>query len=246
MIIVTAEDSIHKAHLLRILTEIVDNPLLSNSLYFKGGTCASMIGILDRFSVDLDFDQKPGSNEKQLRLEFHQIFKKLDYKLSQESQKTLEFFLKYPSQPNLRNTLKIDALNLIVKNNKYEPIFLPEINRTVNCQSRDCLFANKLVAVKDRYDHNQSIAGRDIYDIHHFFMQNIQYNQEVIVERTSLSLKNYLIYLRNFIEKNVTQTLIDQDLNTLLPIEIYQKIRKTLKIETLMFLDNEIAKISKG
>ena len=32
MIIVTAEDSIHKAYLLRILTEIVDNPLLSNSL----------------------------------------------------------------------------------------------------------------------------------------------------------------------------------------------------------------------
>ena len=42
MITLRPQDTVHKAHLLRVLTEIVDNQILSSSLYFKGGTCASM------------------------------------------------------------------------------------------------------------------------------------------------------------------------------------------------------------
>jgi predicted nucleotidyltransferase component of viral defense system len=244
MITLRPTDAIHKAYLLRTLTEIVDNPILSASLYFKGGTCASMMGILDRFSVDLDFDLKIGVNEKELRIEFHKIFEKLGFSIDQESQKALEFFLKYQNSPNQRNTLKIDALNFVVKSNVYTPVFLPEINRTVNCQNQESIFANKLVAVKDRYDRKKSIAGRDIYDIHYFFLKNIKYSEQVIIERTGLQVKEYFIYLRNFINEKVNQTLIDQDLNTLLPIETFNKIRKTLKEETLMFLDNEISKLT--
>lgn len=243
MITLRPSDAIHKAYLLRTLTEIVDNPILSNSLYFKGGTCASMMGILDRFSVDLDFDLKTGVNEKELRKEFYKIFDKLGFSVDQESQKALEFFLKYQNSPNERNTLKIDALNFVVKSNVYVPIFLPEINRTVVCQNQESIFANKLVAVKDRYDRKQSIAGRDIYDIHYFFLKKLKYSEPVIIERTGMQTKEYFIYLRNFIDKKISQILIDQDLNTLLPNETFSKIRKSLKEETLMFLDNEITKI---
>lgn len=244
MITLRPTDAIHKAYLLRTLTEIVDNPILSTSLYFKGGTCASMMGILDRFSIDLDFDLKIGADEKELRNEFHKIFKKLGFLLDQESKNALEFFLKYQNLPNQRNTLKIDALNFIVKSNVYTPVFLPEINRTVNCQNQESIFANKMVAVKDRYDRKKSIAGRDIYDIHYFFLKNLKYSEQIIIERTGLQVKEYLIYLRNFINEKVNQTLIDQDLNTLLPVETFNKIRKTLKEETLMFLDNEISKLT--
>lgn len=240
MITLRPTDAIHKAYLLRILTEIVDNPILSTSLYFKGGTCASMMGILDRFSVDLDFDLKVGVNEKELRNEFHKIFEKLGFSLNQESKKALEFFLKYQNSPNERNTLKIDALNFVVKSNQYLPVFLPEINRTVNCQTQESIFANKLVAVKDRYDRKKTIAGRDIYDIHYFFLKNLKYDEKIIIERTGMQTKDYFVYLRDFINEKVNQTLIDQDLNTLLPVETFNKIRKTLKEETLMFLDNEI------
>ncbi|MDD2225010.1 MAG: nucleotidyl transferase AbiEii/AbiGii toxin family protein, partial [Candidatus Shapirobacteria bacterium] len=184
MITLRPTDAIHKAYLLRTLTEIVDNPILSTSLYFKGGTCASMMGILDRFSVDLDFDLKVGADEKELRNEFHKIFKKLGFSLDQESKNALEFFLKYQNSPNQRNTLKIDALNFIVKSNVYTPVFLPEINRTVNCQNQESIFANKMVAVKDRWDRKKSIAGRDIYDIHYFFLKNLKYSEQIIIERT--------------------------------------------------------------
>ena len=243
MITLRPTDVIHKAHLLRVLTEIVDNSILSNSLYFKGGTCASMMGILDRFSIDLDFDLKIEVNEKELRSEFYKIFDELGFSLYQESQKALEFFLKYPNSPNQRNTLKIDALNFVVKSNQYLPVFLPEINRTVNCQTKESIFANKLVAIKDRYDRKKAIAGRDIYDIHYFFLKNIKYSEQIIIERTGLQVKEYLIYLRDFIREKINQTLIDQDLNTLLPVETFNKIRKTLKNETIMFLENEIANL---
>ncbi len=34
------EDIIHKSHLHRLLMEIVDQPLMAQTLAFKGGTCA--------------------------------------------------------------------------------------------------------------------------------------------------------------------------------------------------------------
>jgi predicted nucleotidyltransferase component of viral defense system len=240
MISLRPVDAIHKAHLLRVLTAIVDNPLLSSNLYFKGGTCAAMMGILDRFSVDLDFDFKVDGEKDKIRLEFHKLFDELGFVLKQESQEALEFFLKYESLPNERNTLKIDALDFLVKANIYLPVFLPEIGRTVNCQSKETIFANKLVAVKDRYDRRKSIAGRDIYDIHHFFISKLKYNGKVIEERTGWEIKKYFIYLHDFVDSKVSQTLIDQDLNTLLPVENFKKVKKYLKSEVLFFLNNEI------
>ena len=56
MIDIRPEDIIHKSYLNRLLMEIIDRPVLSHNLAFKGGTCAAMLGYLDRFSVDLDFD----------------------------------------------------------------------------------------------------------------------------------------------------------------------------------------------
>lgn len=51
------------------------------------------------------------------------------------------------------------------------------------------MMANKLVAVIDRYVHREAIAGRDLYDIHHFFMKGYRYNEDVICERTGKELK---------------------------------------------------------
>lgn len=240
MIIVRPQDVLHKFQLLKLLVEILDNPILSSSLYFKGGTCASMLGMLDRFSVDLDFDTKLGADEILLRSEFHQIFKKLDLLIKDESKAALEFFVKYPAPDNQRSIIKVDALNLHVKANKYAPQFLPEIDRTAACQTKETIFANKLVALKDRYDRNGSIAGRDVFDIHHFFLKGFSYNRNVIEERTKKTVLEFFKDLEIFIETKITSTIIDQDLNTLLPNTIFQKIRKTLKQETLMFLKQEI------
>lgn len=233
------EDSIHKSYLNRLLIEIIDRPALSQNLAFKGGTCAGMLGYLDRFSVDLDFDVLKNADETTLRLEFHQVFDYLDLTVVEELDRALMFRLRYPSEPGKRSTLKVSANSLVVIANKYQVQYLPEIDRMMTCQTVETMFANKLVAVTDRYHQHESIAGRDIYDIHHFFVHGYSYDAQVIQERTGLEPKDYFSELSKFIKKHVTQTIINEDLNTLLPNKQFQQIRKVLIPETLAILERE-------
>ena len=244
MIIVRPQDTLHKAHLLRLLTEIVDDSTLSHSLRFKGGTCASMMGILDRFSVDLDFDLISHADEQLLRKQLHNIFSRMDITVKDESKLALEFFIRYQSRPEERNTIKIDALNIVYKSATYAPVYLPEINRTVVCQTIDTIVANKLAAPLDRYEKNKRIAGRDIYDIHHFLLHGLPYNKALIQERIQSTCKSFFQKLISFIEKYITETVINEDLNTLLPPAEFQRLRKILKSETLLFLTQEMQRLS--
>jgi predicted nucleotidyltransferase component of viral defense system len=230
------DNLLHKFQLLKLLTEIVDNPVLSRSIYFKGGTCAAMQGLLDRFSVDLDFDLKSGENVVGLRNQLDLIFKHQELTVENNNDKTLFFVLKYKSPENQRNTIKLSVYEEIIKSNDYKPVFLPEIDRLVNCQTVETMFANKLVAPVDRFQKHKKIAGRDIYDIHYFFSRGFKFKKEIIEERMNTDVQSYIKMLIDFVEKEITETILTQDLSTLLPNDKFQKIRKTLKPEVLIFL----------
>lgn len=230
--------AIHQAQLNKLLMKIADNSTLSQSLYFKGGTCATMSGFLDRLSVDLDFDIKPGVDKIKLQQEFYAIFKKLKFTIKSESSRVLQFFLRYPAPPNMRNTLEVDALGEVYKSNVYESRYLTGIDRIVNCQSLETMFANKLVAVQDRWLKHKQIVGRDIYDICHFFYRGFSYSPELIKERTGMEPKKYLVWLHKFIDERLTNQIIDEDLNTLLTHEQFQATRKSLKLEVLNCLSS--------
>lgn len=234
-----SEDVIHKSQLHRLLMEIVDNPLLAQSLAFKGGTCAAMLGYLDRFSVDLDFDVLPGSNVDLIREEFYKIFNNLGLELKLAFDKSLFFQVKYQNDATKRSKLKVSASTNFVAGNQYKVHYFPEIDRLINSQTIETMFANKLVAVMDRFEQHQSIAGRDIYDIHHFFIKGYQYNLDVITERTGFSVDEYLKKLIDFIRKNVNQTIINEDLNSLLSAKQFQSVRKILIPEIVSFLEIE-------
>jgi len=241
------KDAIHKAWLYRLLTAIYDNQILANSLYFKGGTCAAMLDYLDRFSIDLDFDyvaKKQGLSLVSMNLE--QVFKKLGLEIKDKSKKIPQYFLKYPvSQSNIRNTIKIDVTMPPPKSNKYTAIRFNEIDRIITCQTIETMFANKLVALIDRWEKNNSIAGRDLYDIHHFFMKGFRYDKKVIVERRKQKLDKFLSELIVFVEKRINNKVINQDLNSLLPYKDFKKNRKILKKETLMLLKDELKRVKK-
>lgn len=246
MITINSHDAVHKFWMYRLLISIVGSNKL-NDLYFKGGTCAAMAGFLDRFSVDLDFDYVgPVEQVSVIKKELKLIFKELDLEIKDESQKALQFFLKYPNKnKDGRNTLKIDINFPPPKNNNYKPIKLNDISRVVMCQDIETMFANKLVAVIDRFEHNNSIAGRDIYDIYHFFVNNYRYNHKVITERTGLSLIDFFKKLHLFIEDNINEKILTQDLNFLLPYDRFKKLRRTLKQDVLIFINLEISNIKK-
>ena len=232
--------ALHRSIMLRVLMNILDDRFLSKNLYFKGGTCSSLLGYLDRFSVDLDFDIRNKEFVDEIKNKMEKIFNNLGLEVKDSSKNTVQYYLKYQAPENLRNTLKIDAIDIPYKSNEYEKTLLTEINRFVICQSKSTLFANKLVAVMDRYEKNKSIAGRDIYDIHSFFIQGFDINDAVIRERRDLDTNSYLKELLIFIEKNITETIINQDLNSLLELSTFNTIRKTLKDETLSLIRHKI------
>jgi predicted nucleotidyltransferase component of viral defense system len=233
------EDILHKSNLHRLLMEVVDQPMLAQALAFKGGTCAAMLGYLDRFSVDLDFDRIKDTDEAELRQHFHQVFAESGFSIMVEFDKVLFFQLRYPSNPGKRSTLKISVNSLRVQANTYKVQYFPEIDRLINSQTIETMFANKLVALMDRYAQHKTIAGRDIYDIHHFFVQGYGYTGAVIQERTGLEPREYFGRLIDFIKENVNQTTINEDLNSLLPNTQFQKVRKILIPETLSLLAHE-------
>ncbi len=240
MILPKQSDSVHKAWLYRLLSAIANDSFLTANLRFKGGTCASMMGIIDRFSVDLDFDLIDPATVPEMRVHLEKIFEKPGLEIDDQSKKVPQYFLKYESAAGGWNTLKLDITFPPPKSNEYEPVRFTEIDRIIHCQTVASMFANKLVTVMERFEKFGSIAGRDIFDIHTFFMKGFLYKSEIIEERTGKVASEFLKILIDFIEKKVTQTVIDQDLNTLLPPENFRKIRSVLKNEVLMFLRDEI------
>lgn len=124
MILPKSSDAIHKAWLYRLLIGIVDNQNINRKVFFKGGTCASMLNFLDRFSVDLDFDLDENVSKQALREKLHVLFKKLNLTVKDESQKALQFFLKYPAPLGQRNTIKLDIIDNRLKSNKYAVQYL--------------------------------------------------------------------------------------------------------------------------
>lgn len=243
MISIRTQDVFHKIQLLRLLIKIADQSEISSFIYFKGGTCASMLGYLDRFSVDLDFDLKPNSNTIILKQKLQEIFTELNFQVNQQSKKTPVYLLKYQNPKGIsRNTIKLSIIPSTSQYNQYESRLLPEINRILNCQTLETMVANKIVAPLDRFRKYHCVAGRDFYDIHHFFLQGYPYDLKIISDRTDLSLPEFFQKIHTFIEKKLTQKIIDEDLNTLLPETVFHKIRKNLKTELIMMINNEITK----
>ncbi|MDO8524331.1 MAG: nucleotidyl transferase AbiEii/AbiGii toxin family protein [bacterium] len=243
MLNIEKQNALHKAQLYRLLISLLDNKKIAPNIFFKGGTCTTMLGFLDRFSIDLDFDLKKGANKQELRKELHLIFKSLGLTIKDESKRALQFFLKYQAPQGQRNTMRIEILDSPFLSIDYKPQYLREIDRTAICQTKESIFANKLVALTDRYKKRKTIAGRDVYDIHYFFSQGYDYKPEIIKERTGKTPLLYMKKLKMFIKNKMSQAIINQDISFLLSDKKFKILSKTLKTETLIMIDDEIKRL---
>jgi predicted nucleotidyltransferase component of viral defense system len=239
MILPSPKDAVHRGQLFRLLIEIADTPSLSKSLIFKGGTCAAMQSLLDRFSVDLDFDMVPGSSKASMRKNLEMVYSRLGLEIKNKSKVTVQYVVKYQAPQNTRNTIKLDAIEYSLAPSLYEPVYLADIDRYLLCQTIETMFAHKLVAVLDRWQKHRSIAGRDLYDIHYFFTHQYKYRKEIIEERTNLGIKEFFGALVDFIQDKVTQTVMNEDLNMLLVPQKFTEVRKSLKSEVVAILKSE-------
>ena len=158
----------------------------------------------------------------------------------------LFFQLRYPNTPGKRNTIKISASGTPPKANQYKVQYFTEIDRVLNSQTLETMVANKLVAVTDRYKLHHTIAGRDVYDINYFLVHGYNYHAPIISERTGLPVSEYFRKLVEFIKEKVTLTLVNEDLNTLLPPSQFQQIRRILIPETIALITRELDRLEKG
>lgn len=235
MILPKKTDALHLAWMYRILSAIADDALLISFLRFKGGTCAAMRGIINRFSVDLDFDLLDEKEKVSRHLEG--LFKKLGLEVKDKSKVAPQYFLRYPkTDENPRNIIKIDVTFPPARHDTYEPVRFAEIDRILHCHTIPTMFAHKLIALIGRWERTGTLASRDLFDIHTFFLKGYEYDKDIILEIRGVPASVFLTELSGFIENHVTQALIDQDLNVLLSLQEFQRIRKTLKQETLMLL----------
>lgn len=226
----------HKLAMYRLLEQLLANPMIANHIYFKGGTCAAMLGYLDRYSIDLDFDLINKSMKDSLRQEIHQVIKSLNYTIKDESTKHLQFFIKYRDVENKRNTLKLEISDQVSVANKYQKVHLVEIDKYCQTQTIETMFANKLVALKARYDEGKGIAGRDMYDIHHFFTQGYDFIPEIIEDLKGKSWLEYIEELIVFIEKEVTEQYLYEDINPLVSAKKLGRVVPVIKGEVLIAL----------
>lgn len=74
-------------------------------------------------------------------------------------------------------------------------------------------------------------------------MNGFEYDAEVIKERTGMETKEFLLELADFIDKKVTEKIISEDLNSLLPRNKFAATRAVLKREVLMLIKDEVKRL---
>jgi len=214
----------HKTILVRILKEIYSDPVLRSALGFKGGTAAMLFYNLPRFSVDLDFDLLDLDKKnlafdklKEILLEFG----KLDEAIEKKS--TLFFLLNY--EKGIRN-LKLEVSKRTsgafyeVKN---------YLGISILVMKKEDMAAGKFSALLTR----KRFAARDMFDLWYFLKNDWIINEEILREKTGLSLKKAIEKAENKI-LDVKKNQLLSGLGDLLDLKQRAWVKDKLK-EDLLF-----------
>ncbi|MEX1052305.1 MAG: nucleotidyl transferase AbiEii/AbiGii toxin family protein [Patescibacteria group bacterium] len=214
----------HRQVMFEIITNIYRSSI-GNFLGFKGGTMAYFFYGLDRFSVDLDFDLL---DERKIT-EVTRIVSKIlsDYgEIQDKTNKRFTLFWLLNYEKNNRN-LKIE-----ISKRKQEAVRYEIANfygTDVKISKIEDSFATKLLACTTR----NRTAYRDFYDVYFYLKKGIIPNEAIIKMETDKNLKNYLIYLNKYIQKNVSNHAILSGIGEFVTEKQKSWIRNHLKNELL-------------
>lgn len=197
---------LHQDNFIVILKEIYSDPEIRTTLGFKGGTAAMFFYNLPRFSVDLDFDLLDETKKELVFQKLKDILKKLGL-----SERTLKVEIsKRPikSAFEVKNYLGISMF--IMKQ--------PE------------MAAGKLSALITR----KRFATRDMFDLWFFLKENWLISEDVVKEKTNLSL-NAALKKAIGIVKRVTKNQLLEGLGELLQDEKQKAWVKEKLVDELLF-----------
>jgi predicted nucleotidyltransferase component of viral defense system len=181
----------HEIVMKKILMDIYLHQSLASSLAFKGGTCLYFFYNLDRFSTDLDFNLRNDTFEVE---QLNSIISKY-LEISEFREKHFTWFWQGSYEKNSPK-IKIE----ISKRNFPDTYgVLNFYGTSVLAMNKDCMFAHKLCAIKDR----NILQNRDLYDALFMFKNNFPINNEIIKIRTGKDTAEYFKELIVYIEKTI-------------------------------------------
>jgi len=174
----TLNAKMHRIIMLSIIQDIFKSKI-GKYFWFKWWTACYFLYWLDRFSTDLDFDLL--DENQHIDEQLIDIVSKY-WKIKKWNKIEISYWEKDVN-------IKIDVNRHIWKENRYEVLNLYWTPLSV--QTKDTIFANKLVAYYERW------TNRDIYDIYFFLKNGFDINEWVVFERTGMSVNKLLEETKN-------------------------------------------------
>ncbi|OGM05625.1 hypothetical protein A2125_00420 [Candidatus Woesebacteria bacterium GWB1_43_5] len=174
---------LHKSIFIGILREIYNDPALRTVLGFKGGTAAHLFYELPRFSVDLDFDLLDSGRREEVFKRVKEILSKFGTLVeAQEKKSTLFYLLSYEKG---ERGLKVEISKRLSKSQFLVKNYL---GVSMLVMREEDVAAGKLSALITR----RKFASRDLFDLWFFLKNNWQINEEVVNEKTGMSMPEAL------------------------------------------------------
>ena len=218
--------NIHKAVFITILRSIYSDTLLRSILGFKGGTAAMLFYGLPRFSVDLDFDLLDIRKQNDVFTRLKEILPQFgQLKEATTKRYTLFFLLSYQQG---ERSLKVE-ISIRPSIATFEPKSYLGISILV--MKEEDMAAGKLSAVLTR----KKFAARDLFDLWFFLTNRWQINEEIIIEKTGLSLFHALKKAQDKV-LSVKKTELLAGLGELLAEKQKNWVREKLKDDLLFHL----------
>lgn len=174
----TLNAKMHRIIMLSIIQDIFKSKI-GKYFWFKWWTACYFLYWLDRFSTDLDFDLL--DENQHIDEQLIDIVSKY-WKIKKWNKIEISYWEKDVN-------IKVDVNRHIWKENRYEVLNLYWTPLSV--QTKDTIFANKLVAYYERW------TNRDIYDIYFFLKNGFDINEWVVFERTGMSVNKLLEETKN-------------------------------------------------
>lgn len=183
----------HEKYMKIILKDIFTDEI-AKFLAFKGGTLAYLIHKLDRFSTDIDLDIIDINQEEKIIANIRKILPIYGEIKNETLGKTLHRWIFRYDERSMN--IKVELNKRVWQNNTYEDHTIEDTS--ILCMTKDCIFANKLVALSERF------YPRDLYDVYFFFRDAFPIKESLIHERTGQPTKKFLQKLTKELPKHFT------------------------------------------
>jgi len=232
----TLEMTAHRSVLIHILKDIYSDPDIGQALGFKGGTAVYLFYALGRFSVDLDFDLLDTNKENIVFEKMKKIFEQ--YGAITEARKkrySLFFILSYTNKLQHAYNIKVE-INRRQFGSRYE--LKSYLGIPMKVMVREDMAAHKFVAMFERIGK----TNRDIFDVWFFLKNNWPINENIIEQRTRLSIQQFLNKSIDMLE-NISDRSILSGMGELLDAKQKAWVKTHLRNETIFLLKLKLASL---